>query len=279
MHPPVFVRLLVPASLPGDNADRHRGQQQLSHLFLLPRFANLLHPERPLQRLKHLLLLRQTGRHPPKQPPVPFAARRFMDSFSVKQLHGEVDKVSHCSEYYTYGSLGVGQTVGGYRVNGSAHLHPCGEVMKSYAAGTNGLPRHGVPYRRAGRNSAAQQRQLDSAFQPQLPLQAARSVPDGPVGRRHVPPVRQLLHGSSNKHKVRTGGFGRNHSGQLPSGDAEQPADTGPVQQVAGHKRDGHSGHNQPPDGLHSLRLGYPFRHLGLLLLFLHVYICFSWRK
>jgi len=59
-----------------------------------------------------------------------------MDSFSVKQMHGEVDNTDHCSSYYTYGSVGLTQTVGGYRVNSSAHLHPCGEVMKSYAVGS-----------------------------------------------------------------------------------------------------------------------------------------------
>lgn len=49
-----------------------------------------------------------------------------MDSLSVNQMHGEVDNTKHCPNYYTYGSINLSQTVGGYRVNSSAHLHPCG---------------------------------------------------------------------------------------------------------------------------------------------------------
>lgn len=49
-----------------------------------------------------------------------------MDAYSVNQLHGEIGNVDHCGSYYTYGSVGLTQTLGGYRVNRSADLHPCG---------------------------------------------------------------------------------------------------------------------------------------------------------
>ncbi len=58
-----------------------------------------------------------------------------MDSYSINQVHGEIGNTNYCSSYYTYGSVSLSQTVGGYRVNSSAHLHPCGEVMKSYNQG------------------------------------------------------------------------------------------------------------------------------------------------
>lgn len=55
-----------------------------------------------------------------------------MDAYSIYQIHGEVDNTERCGNYYTYGSLSKSQTVGGYRVNSTAHLHPCGEVMKHF---------------------------------------------------------------------------------------------------------------------------------------------------
>lgn len=63
------------------------------------------------------------------------APSRFMDSYSVNQMHGEIGNIDHCGSYYTYGSLGLTQTSGGYRVNSSAHLHPCGSVMKTFGEG------------------------------------------------------------------------------------------------------------------------------------------------
>jgi len=60
-----------------------------------------------------------------------------MDFFSVKQFHGEIDTINHCSYYYTYGTLSETLTVGGYRVNSSANAHPCGEIMTSYSTGMN----------------------------------------------------------------------------------------------------------------------------------------------
>ena len=58
-----------------------------------------------------------------------------MDSYSVKQLHGEIGTTNYCGSYFTYGSLGLSQTSGGYRVNSNAHLHPCGEAMKAFNEG------------------------------------------------------------------------------------------------------------------------------------------------
>lgn len=58
-----------------------------------------------------------------------------MDSYSINQLHGEIGNTDHCGSYYTYGALGLTQTVGGYRVNRSADLHPCGEVMSTFNQG------------------------------------------------------------------------------------------------------------------------------------------------
>jgi len=58
-----------------------------------------------------------------------------MDSYSVKQIHGEINNRNRCDNTYTYGSLGLTQTIGGYRVNSTAHVHPCGEVMKQFAVG------------------------------------------------------------------------------------------------------------------------------------------------
>ena len=59
-----------------------------------------------------------------------------MDSYSINQVHGEVGNTEHCGDYYTYGSMGLTQTSGGYRVNSSAHLHPCGSVMPTFEIGT-----------------------------------------------------------------------------------------------------------------------------------------------
>lgn len=56
---------------------------------------------------------------------------RFLDFFSLKQMHGQVDNSKHCDNYSTYGQLGATQTVGGYRVSSTQDAHPCGEVMKS----------------------------------------------------------------------------------------------------------------------------------------------------
>jgi hypothetical protein len=60
-----------------------------------------------------------------------------MDGLSVEQLHGEIGSTTHCGDYRSYGSLGLSQTVGGYRVNSSADLHPCGEVMTHLQVGTH----------------------------------------------------------------------------------------------------------------------------------------------
>jgi hypothetical protein len=40
-----------------------------------------------------------------------------MDSYNIKQLHGEVGDKNHCQNYYTYGQLGLNINAGGYRVN------------------------------------------------------------------------------------------------------------------------------------------------------------------
>jgi hypothetical protein len=60
-----------------------------------------------------------------------------MDSYSVKQIHGEIGDKNHCENYYSYGQLGLEINAGGYRVNQNAHAHPCGEIMPHILDGIN----------------------------------------------------------------------------------------------------------------------------------------------
>lgn len=57
-----------------------------------------------------------------------------MDYYSNAQLHGQIDGIAHCANYYTYAALNQVQTVGGYRVATGAQAHPCGEVMTTYGS-------------------------------------------------------------------------------------------------------------------------------------------------
>ena len=41
-------------------------------------------------------------------------------------MHGTVGNADKCGNYYTYGSIGYSQSVGGYRVPENTHIHPCG---------------------------------------------------------------------------------------------------------------------------------------------------------
>ena len=61
----------------------------------------------------------------------------YLDSFSTEQLHGNTGTSTFCKNYITYGSLDTTQTVGGYRVQSSNQVHPCGFPMKTILSGKN----------------------------------------------------------------------------------------------------------------------------------------------
>ena len=66
-----------------------------------------------------------------------FCFYSFLDSYSQEQLNGINGTNDQCGQFYTYDQLGVGSTVGGYRVKGDSHAHPCGEVMRSLFNGNS----------------------------------------------------------------------------------------------------------------------------------------------
>jgi hypothetical protein len=62
-----------------------------------------------------------------------------MDAFSYQQMVGQNGTGAQCYDYKTYGSIGVSQTVGGYRTTANETIHPCGFPMLTIFNGTHSL--------------------------------------------------------------------------------------------------------------------------------------------
>ena len=62
---------------------------------------------------------------------------RFLEGYSIQQLHGVIGNRDDCGDYSTYQSIDKTLNAGGYEVPPETGVHPCGFVMKSIYNGKN----------------------------------------------------------------------------------------------------------------------------------------------
>lgn len=60
----------------------------------------------------------------------------FLDGFSVRQMHGKVGSTHYCTNYRLYEDVSVRTSIGGYAVDGSQNIHPCGYTLTTIPHGT-----------------------------------------------------------------------------------------------------------------------------------------------